>query len=104
MEPNERKVYAHPVFGIVRADGRHFRWLASRIGYSHSHVKNVAGGHFPASPRFRAACATLLGMPERELFHGAPSEPTSADSVTRDGTAAGQAYATEEAPSLSISA
>ena len=95
--------YAHPVFAIVRADGRHFGWLAQRIGYSHSHVRNVASGQFPASPRFRAACAALLGMPERDLFH--LDDSSAIDSVIGAETAVGsQDYATEEAPSLGIPA
>ena len=100
--------YAHPVFAIVRADGRHFGWLAQRIGYSHSHVRNVASGQFPASPRFRAACAALLGMPERDLFHDAssasPSEGSD-DSSDRAGIAVTpESYPIDEEVSLEKSA
>jgi hypothetical protein len=111
METNERKSsgtrHAHPVFAIVRADGRHFRWLAQRIGYSHSHVKNVACGQFPATPRFRAACARLLDMPESVLFHAngssasRPAGPPNTGSDDGAGIAVGApVYDAQEVESL----
>lgn len=96
----------HPIVAVLRDQGRTQSWLARRIGRSHEHTNRVLNGLHPATDAFRLDCAALLGLPEEALFldHGAPSEPISADSITRDGTAAGQTYATEEAPSLGIPA
>lgn len=67
----------HPVFRIVMVDqGRSLIWLtreASRASdrpFSHAYVKAVSAGIEKGSPRFRAACAALLGMPVSDLFHG----------------------------------
>lgn len=74
--------YPYPLFAILQAEGRHMRWLAERIGYSHQHVRNVAAGQYPASARFRAACAREMGRPEGELFlvdHGVSESSTTED-------------------------
>jgi len=85
---------AHPVFGLLRADGRHKLWLAGQIGYSHQHVRNVAAGQFAASPRFRAACAALFGRDETELFDQGDASATPRRGAThREGTAVPAGYA-----------
>lgn len=73
----------HPIFRRLMVDeGRRLSWLAARIGYSHQHVKNVSAGSWPASARFRAACAALVGARECDLF-----EMGGTDSVPpRDGS------------------
>jgi hypothetical protein len=75
-----------PLWGVLRDQGRYnLVWLARTTGYSHSHVKAMAAGSQPASPRFRAACARVLGMREQDLFH-------SGDSSSRpDGDAGSRA-------------
>jgi hypothetical protein len=61
----------HPVFALLRRDGRHMAWLARTLDppYSHAHVKAVSAGQWPASARFRAACCALFKRPEGDLFH-----------------------------------
>lgn len=41
--------------------------LAEAVGYSHAYVSQVEGGQTP-SPKYRAAVAGLLGVPEALLF------------------------------------
>lgn len=78
--------YPYPLFAILQAEGRHMLWLARRIGYSHSHVRNVAAGQFPASPRFRRACAEAMGLPEADLFdHDHSSTVTPPDDASEPG-------------------
>ena len=67
----------HPIWQRLREEGRYnLVWLAERTGFSHSHVKGVAAGIQNAGPRFRAACAELLGVDESVLFHGTPEAPS----------------------------
>lgn len=88
-----------PIWGLLREEGRYnLVWLARRVGYSHSHVKAIAAGLEKASPRFRAACALLLGRPEADLFnlaggddHGASGGPKRGG--FRAGTAGRGVYA-----------
>lgn len=81
----------HPVFRIVMHDqGRSLTWLARETGFSHSYVKQVSAGLEKGSPRFRAACATLLGVPEHELFHAISNAPTEGD--IRAGAAVRASY------------
>src|SRR5690242_2232836 len=90
-----------PIRAHLREEGRYnLVWLARRTGYSHSHVKAMATGRYPTGPRFRAACAALLGLPERDLFHGTSSASAPGDSDGSDdraGVAVGpRAYPHEE--------
>jgi hypothetical protein len=80
----------HPVFRIVMHDqGRSLTWLARETRFSHSYVKQVSAGLEKGSPRFRAACAALLGMSEAMLFHADSSAPPHKEAEsTRAGTAA----------------
>lgn len=60
----------HPIWGIVKDQGRSYVWLARKTGYSVSHVRGLASqvrGWQPG-PRFRQRAAELLEMPEEELF------------------------------------
>jgi len=70
------------------------KWLAGKIGYSPEHVRGVAAGFHPASARFRAACASLFGMPERDLFdeHGDSSAPPGREGDARAATAVRAGY------------
>jgi hypothetical protein len=83
----------HPVFALLREDGRQKRWLAGKIGYSAGHVRNVAAGFWPASARFRAACADLFGRDETDLFdeHGG-STPAPTEGDIRAGAAVRASY------------
>lgn len=98
-----RRYPRHPIWAILRADGRSQAWLARVTGYSVSHVHNVSAGNNPAAPAFRARCAAALKLDEATLFH--PAEPSIASppsedgAVNRDGTAAGAVYAAPEMPS-----
>ena len=66
-----------PIWAYLREEGRYnLVWLARRTGYSHSHVKAIASGKERPGPKFRRACADLLGLAEAELFH--TDEPSSA--------------------------
>lgn len=67
----------HPLFGLLAAQGRQKLWLARQINFSHSHVRNVASGLFPASPRFRRECARVMDRPESDLFHDGNSSSAS---------------------------
>jgi hypothetical protein len=99
----------HPVFRLVREDGRSLAWLARKIGYSHGHVRSVASGSWPAVARFRAACVALLGGSEHDLFDhgdGSSAAPPKEGEIVRAATATRPRYATapvlstlEEAPS-----
>lgn len=82
----------HPVFRIVMHDqGRSLTWLARETGFSHSYVKQVSAGLEKGSPRFRAACAALLGVPEHELFHAISNAPPKEGDI-RAGAAVRASY------------
>ena len=93
----------HPVFAIVRHDqGRSLKWLARETGFSYPYVRMVSAGMEKGSPRFRAACARVLGMDEAVLFHNVSG---AIDFVIGAETAVGsQGYPTEEEPSVGIPA
>jgi hypothetical protein len=69
----------HPIWGILEYRDLSMGWLARRIGYSHSQVKNVRYSGATATPEFRKQCARVLDLPESVLFFtpdrtdGAPS-------------------------------
>lgn len=70
-----------PIWSILREQGRYnLVWLAEKTGYSHSHVKALASGRFPAPKAFRERCTALLGIPERHLFD-LPGDHQDAPSV-----------------------
>lgn len=78
----------HPIWTVMEHQGRTLAWLARRIGYSHSHVKNVRSGGAIATANFRERCAQALDLPENVLFFdsrrtdGAPaSQPNQATLV-----------------------
>ena len=80
MRAMENHTTPHQIWDILREQGRYnLVWLAARTGYSHSRVKAMACGMAPCAPRFRAACAALLGMPERDLFHLTDSDASASD-------------------------
>lgn len=58
----------HPIWAIMREEGRTLRWLAKRIGYQDLHLYAVRAGRRGVSPRLRRACAAALGRPESELW------------------------------------
>ena len=99
-----------PIWGYLRDEGRYnLVWLAQRTGYSHSHVKALASGVQRPGPRFRAACARVLKLPEGDLFHGsddssvsAPESPDGSDSHA--GFVAGALYPIQEASVVSKTA
>lgn len=64
----------HPVWRIMEHQQRTLIWLARRTGYSHSHVKCVKSGQWPASAEFRRKCSWALDLPEDMLFLPAPTE------------------------------
>lgn len=61
---------ADRVWEVMRHQRRDYIWLAGRTGYSHSHIKAIATGRFPASADFRRKCAFALDLPESLLFQG----------------------------------
>lgn len=67
-----------PIWGIMEHQGRTLAWLARRTGYSHTHVKNVKGGHQNASAEFRRRCAAALDIPEKYLFQPDPADAPEA--------------------------
>jgi hypothetical protein len=72
----------HPVFDIVMIEqGRSLTWLARETRYSHGHVKNMAAGLQSAGPRFRAACARVLNIPESVLFHDGVSSASPPEEI-----------------------
>lgn len=92
----------HPIWDLLRAEGRSQAWLARRTGYSTSHVHNVAAGNNPAAAVFRRKCAEVLGLDEAELFVQADTSiapPPEDGALNRDGTAAGAVYADGSIPS-----
>lgn len=76
------KAARHPVFLIVRQEqGRSLVWLARETGFSYPYVRMVSAGMEKGSPRFRAACARVLGRPVGELFHDDSGAPPSAEPI-----------------------
>lgn len=74
----QNRTERHPLFRIVRGEqGRSLVWLARQTGFSYPYVRAVSAGQEKGSPRFRAACAAVLGLPEERLFHAATSEGES---------------------------
>lgn len=84
----------HPVFALLRDDGRHMGWLARKLEppYSHAHVKAVSAGQWAASPRFRAACAALFGRDEADLFHEHDDSNAPTEGDIRAGAAVRGSY------------
>lgn len=77
----------HPVFRIVRFDqGRSLVWLARETGFSYGYVRMVAANLEKGSPRFRAACARVLGLPESVLFHGGSSDASPSEDAPDTGS------------------
>lgn len=74
----------HPFVRVLRDEqGRTFAWLARETGVSHQYVRAVAANLEKGSPRFRAACARVLGRPESDLFHdGSSASPSEGDPTT----------------------
>lgn len=68
-----------PIWDVMRHQRRDYIWLAGRTGYSHSHIKAIATGRFPASADFRAKCALALDIPEHLLF--TPTDKPSAETT-----------------------
>ncbi len=62
----------HPIWLILKEQGRSKVWLARSINYSYCYVKGVAAGTFGASAEFRRRCAVALNLPESVLFVGEP--------------------------------
>lgn len=58
----------HPIWAVMRDEGRSLRWLSNRTGYCYALVRGVKYGTHRASDTFRARCATALGRRESELF------------------------------------
>lgn len=99
-----------PIWAHLREEGRYnLVWLARRTGYSHSHVKAMATGRYPTGPRFRAACAALLGLAEADLFHSTDSSASTPRGTDGSDNGAGTAvgappYRIEEEVAISHSA
>lgn len=70
-----------PIWKVMRHQRRDYLWLAARTGFSHSHIKAIATGRFPASADFRAKCAFALDLPESVLFHVTPAPDPAAEKV-----------------------
>lgn len=62
----------HPIWEIMRREGRTMRGLARRIGYHYGHLYEVKAERRIASATFRQRCAEKLGRPESELFEPFP--------------------------------
>lgn len=60
----------HPIFGLLRDDGRQMTWLARQTGVSAQYVRAIKCGLQRPGARFRAECARVMGRPDSELFHG----------------------------------
>lgn len=61
-----------PILDVLVHEGRTLVWLARRIERNPSYLSQSFNGHTPLTASVRAACAGVLGLPESELFHGAP--------------------------------
>jgi hypothetical protein len=84
----------HPIFRIVMHEqGRSLVWLARETGFSHPYVKAVSAGQEKGSPRFRDACARVLGLPEAVLFHANDSSASAPESPDGSDDGAGIAVA-----------
>jgi len=62
-----------PVVLVIKGRGISQRQLAIAISYSDTYVSLVHRGRVKASPRYRAAVAQYLALPESLLFHEATS-------------------------------
>jgi transcriptional regulator with XRE-family HTH domain len=60
----------HPIWRILKEQGRSQKWLAKRIGRSHSHVRHCSIGQRNPGQEFRQRCADVLGIPVDMLFVG----------------------------------
>jgi transcriptional regulator with XRE-family HTH domain len=58
----------HPIWEVLRGQGRKLPWLARRTRYSYGYVRLIACGAADPSKEFRQACASALDMPESLLF------------------------------------
>lgn len=58
----------HPIWCIMRDEGRSLRWLSKKVDYHEVHLYDVRAGRRRASSLLRQRCATALNRPESELF------------------------------------
>jgi len=82
----------------MHEQGRTLRWLARETGVSRSYVKAVSAGIERGSPRFRAACARVLGMAISDLFHDGVSSASPSSGDTEQGSEYGAGIAVGEEP------
>jgi hypothetical protein len=72
---NRIESHAHPIAGILVAQGRKGTWLAAETGVSQSYASLMVRNKRPATAAFRVACAKALGLPEDVLFHKVTTTP-----------------------------
>jgi transcriptional regulator with XRE-family HTH domain len=58
---------AHPIWQILREQGRNNVWLAKRTGYRYTYVRQMACGAEPVTAEFRRRAAEVLNVPESIL-------------------------------------
>jgi transcriptional regulator with XRE-family HTH domain len=58
----------HPAKWLIVKAGHTQRAVAKALGYTESDFARVINGYIEPGPRFRAALAKYLGLPEAELF------------------------------------
>lgn len=63
-----RRPVAHPLWDVMRREGRMTLWLAEATGFSESYVRGVKAGYWNASPNFKQRVCEALNRPETELF------------------------------------
>jgi len=57
-----------PIWSILEHQGRTMRWLADRIDYSISYVKQFKYGQIELTDEFKKRCARALDLPVEVLF------------------------------------
>lgn len=80
-EWRQRLKAAHPIWDILRHQGRSLKWLADRSEYNPKYVRGIACGWFPAAAEFRQKCARVMDLPESVLFLPAPPSTGASDST-----------------------
>lgn len=62
---------------VLTKQERNVAWLARKTGVSASYAWRMLNGERPATPEFRQAVSTALGVPEDVLFPVEPAEAAS---------------------------
>lgn len=60
--------YRHPIWDVLRRQGRYQTWLAEATGYSYGHIRSMSCGRMPTSKPFAIKAAEVMGVDLDEVL------------------------------------